>query len=192
MAIALGILASGAGTTAQAVIDACADGRIDGRVVLVVSNNADAPVLDRARRGGIPQRHLSRRTHEDPQALDAAIRDALLEAGATHVLLAGYMRPVGSAVLAAFPGRVYNTHPALLPAHGGEGMYGDRVHAAVLAAGEQRSGATVHLVTADYDAGPIVAAVEVPVRPGDDVAALGERVRAAERELIVAVLSRAR
>jgi len=191
MAIALAILASGAGTTAQAVIDACADGRIDGRVVLVVSNNADAPVLDRARRGGIPQRHLSRRTHGDPQALDAAIRDALLEAGATHVLLAGYMRPVGPAVLAAFPGRIYNTHPALLPAHGGEGMYGDRVHAAVLAAGEQRSGATVHLVTADYDAGPIVASVEVPVHPDDDVATLGERVRAAERELVVEVLAAA-
>ena len=110
-------------------------------------------------------------------------------AGATHVLLAGYMRPLGPAMLEAYAGRIYNTHPALLPAHGGRGMYGDRVHAAVLAAGEQRSGATVHLVTAEYDAGPIVAAVEVPVLAGDDVASLGERVRAAERELVVDVLA---
>ena len=81
------------------------------------------------------------------------------------VLLAGYLRPLGPAMLEAYGGRIYNTHPALLPAHGGRGMYGDRVHAAVLAAGDERSGATVHLVTADYDAGPIVAAVEVPVLP---------------------------
>jgi len=191
MALALAILASGAGTTAQAVIDACAAGRIDGRVAIVLSNNAGAPVLARAAAAGIPARHLSRRTHPDPAALDAAIAAALRDAGATHVLLAGYMRPVGPALLAAYPGRVYNTHPALLPAHGGRGMYGDRVHAAVLAAGEERSGATVHLVTADYDAGPIVASVEVPVHPDDDVATLGERVRAAERELVVEVLAAA-
>jgi len=190
MALALAILASGAGTTAQAVIDACASGRIDGRVVLVISNNADAPVLARAAAAGIAQRHLSRRTHPHPEELDGALVAAVRGAGATHVLLAGYMRPLGPAMLGAFAGRIFNTHPALLPAHGGQGMYGDRVHAAVLAAGEKRSGATVHLVTADYDAGPLVAAAQVPVLPDDDVASLRERVRAAERELVVEVLAR--
>ena len=189
MALALAILASGAGTTAQAVIDACASGRIDGEVALVISNNSEAPVLARAATAGIPTRHLSRATHPQPDELDAALVQAAQAAGATHVLLAGYMRPLGQAMLEAFAGRIYNTHPALLPAHGGRGMYGERVHAAVLAAGDQRSGATVHLVTADYDAGPIVAAVEVPVLPGDDVASLAERVRAAERELVVDVLA---
>ncbi len=191
MALALAILASGAGSTAQAVIDACASGRIDGEVVLVISNNSGAPVLARAAAAGIPSRHLSRATHPQPDELDAALVEAIRAAGATHVLLAGYMRPLGPAMLEAYGGRIYNTHPALLPAHGGRGMYGDRVHAAVLAAGDQRSGATVHLVTADYDAGPIVAAAEVPVLADDDVASLGERVRAAERELVVEVLSRA-
>jgi len=187
--IRIAILASGAGTTAQAVIDACAVGRIDGAVVLVIANNADAPVLERARAAGIPARRISRVTHPDPEQLDRAILEAVRGAGATHVLLAGYMRKVGAALLDAFAGRVYNTHPALLPAYGGQGYYGDRVHAAVLADGRSRSGATVHLVTADYDAGPIVRAVEVAVHPDDDVASLGERVRAAERGLVVAVLA---
>jgi phosphoribosylglycinamide formyltransferase-1 len=185
----LAIFASGAGGTAQAVIDACAAGRVDGEVVLVVSNNADAPVLARAAAAAIPTCHLSRVTHPDPEALDAAQVEAVHAADATHVLLAGYMRKLGPAMRAAFEGRVYNTHPALLPAYGGEGMYGDRVHAAVLADGQALTGATVHIVTEDYDAGPIVCAVEVPVLPGDDVATLGERVREAERELVVDVLA---
>ncbi len=189
MAISLAIFASGAGTTAQAVIDACADGRIDGAVVLIVSNNGDAPVLERARAAGIPWRHLSARTHPDPAELELAIADALAAAGATHVLLAGYMKKLAPSLVEAYAGRIYNTHPALLPAHGGQGMYGDRVHAAVLAAGETRSGATVHLVTEEYDSGPIVGQVEVAVLAGDDVTALAERVKAAERELLVEVLA---
>jgi phosphoribosylglycinamide formyltransferase-1 len=189
VAIALAIFASGAGTTAQAVIDACADGPIDGSVVLIVSNNADAPVLERARAAGISWRHLSARTHPDPAELERAIADALAQAAATHVLLAGYMKKLSPGLVEAYAGRIYNTHPALLPAHGGQGMYGDRVHAAVLAAAETRSGATVHLVGEEYDSGPIVAQVEVPVLPGDDVATLGERVRAAEREMLVTLLA---
>ena len=189
MSLRLALLASGAGTTAQAVIDACADGRIDGTVVLVIANNADAGVLARADAAGIHRRHLSARTHPRAEDLEHAIVAALREADASHVLLAGYMKRLGPGVLAAYPGRVYNTHPALLPAYGGQGMYGDRVHAAVLADGASRSGATVHLVSEDYDEGPIVAAVEVAVLDGDDVASLGERVRAAERELVVEVLA---
>jgi phosphoribosylglycinamide formyltransferase-1 len=189
VSLQLAILASGAGTTAQAVIDACAERRIDGAVVLVIANNADAGVLARADAAGIPWRHLSARTHPAAEDLERAIVDALREADASHVLLAGYMKRLGPGVLAAYPGRVYNTHPALLPAYGGQGMYGDRVHATVLADGASRSGATVHLVSEDYDEGPIVAAVEVAVLDGDDVASLGDRVRAAERELVVDVLA---
>jgi phosphoribosylglycinamide formyltransferase-1 len=189
VSLRLAIFASGAGSTAQAVIDACAAGRVDGEVVLVLSNNADAPVLARAAAAAIPTCHLSRVTHPDAAALDAAQVEAVRAAGATDVLLAGYMRKLGPAMRAAFDGHVYNTHPALLPAYGGEGMYGDRVHAAVLADGQALTGATVHIVTDDYDAGPIVRAVEVPVLPGDDVVTLGERVREAERELVVDVLA---
>jgi phosphoribosylglycinamide formyltransferase-1 len=189
MSIHLAILASGTGTTAQAVIDACAEGRIDGSVVLVVSNNSQARVLARAAAAEIPWRHISTATHPREGAVDVALLGALREVEATHILLAGYLKRVGKPVLTAYPGRVYNTHPALLPAHGGQGMYGDHVHAAVLASGESRSGATVHLVAEAYDEGPIVASVEVPVLPGDDVASLGERVRGAERVLLVRVLA---
>jgi phosphoribosylglycinamide formyltransferase-1 len=189
VSIRIAIFASGAGTTAQAVIDACAEKRIDGSVVLIVSNNPDARVLTRAAAAAITWRHISARTQPREGAVDVALLAALRDADATHILLAGYMKHLGKAVLAAFPGRVYNTHPALLPAHGGQGMYGDRVHAAVLAEGATRSGATVHLVNEAYDEGPIVATVAVAVEPEDDVETLGERVRAAERLLVVDVLA---
>ena len=191
MAMRLAILASGAGTTAQAVIDACAAGRIDGSVVLVVSNNADAAVLERARCAGVAWRHISAAGEGSEESVDDALLAAARASGATHVLLAGYLKRVGPALLAAFEGRIYNTHPALLPAFGGAGMYGDRVHAAVLASAATRSGATVHIVTEDYDSGPIVGSVEVAVLSDDDVVSLGERVRAAERELVVDVLAAA-
>jgi phosphoribosylglycinamide formyltransferase-1 len=173
------------------VIDACAQGRIDGLVALVVSNNAEAAVLERARSAGVAWRHISARSEGGEEAVDGALVEAASAAGATHVLLAGYMKRVGPGLLAAYDGRIYNTHPALLPAFGGAGMYGDRVHAAVLASGATRSGATVHIVSEDYDSGPVVGSVEVAVLPDDDVASLGERVRAAERELVVDVLAAA-
>jgi phosphoribosylglycinamide formyltransferase-1 len=188
--LALAILSSHAGTTAQAVFDAFGDGRIAGHAVLLICNNPDADVLERARAASVPTRVLNSRTHPDPAALDEAILAAITGAGATHVLLAGYMKKLGPRTIAAFEGRAINTHPALLPAFGGQGMYGDRVHAAVLESGVAFSGATVHRVTNDYDAGEIIAQVEVPVLGGDDVASLGERVRAAERELLIAVLAK--
>ena len=188
--VALAILSSHAGTTAQAVFDALADGRIAGRAVLLIANNPDAEVLARAHAAGVPTRVLNSRTHPDPEQLDEAILAAISDARATHVLLAGYMKKLGPRTIAAYDGRAINTHPALLPAFGGQGMYGDRVHAAVLESGVRCSGATVHRVSNDYDAGAILAQVEVPVLDGDDVASLGERVRAAERELLVAVLGR--
>jgi phosphoribosylglycinamide formyltransferase-1 len=188
--IALAILASHSGTTAQAVLDALRDGRIAGRAVVLICNNPGAEVLERAAAAGVPAHVLNGRTHPDPDQLDDAILAAIRGAGATHVLLAGYMKRLGPKTITAFEDRAFNTHPALLPAFGGQGMYGDRVHEAVLESGAAHSGASVHRVTNDYDAGEIVAQVEVPVLDGDDVASLGERVRAAERELLVTVLAR--
>jgi phosphoribosylglycinamide formyltransferase-1 len=187
MALRLAIFASHAGTTAQAVIDALADRRIDGEAVLLICNNPDAAALERAAAANIPSRLLNARTH--PDDLDGAVLEALLAADPSHILLAGYMKKLGPPTITAFDGRVFNSHPALLPAFGGQGMYGDRVHEAVLASGVALTGATVHRVTNDYDAGEIVRQVEVPVLAGDDVRSLGERVRSAERELVVAVLA---
>jgi phosphoribosylglycinamide formyltransferase-1 len=187
--VRLSLLGSGAGSTVAAVLDAVADGRIAADAALVISNNSGAGVLDVAAGHGVPTAHLSSVTHPDPASLDAAVLAALDAAGTDLVVLAGYMKKLGPQVLTAYDRRVVNVHPALLPAYGGRGMYGDRVHAAVLADGAAASGATVHLVTAGYDEGPVLAQVEVPVEPGDDVASLRARVQAAEKRLLVDWLS---
>jgi phosphoribosylglycinamide formyltransferase-1 len=187
--ISIGILTSHAGTTAQSVIDACREGRINGRISVVISNNSTAEVLRRAEASGIPRAHLSRQTHPEPESLDQAIADELAGRGSDVVLLAGYMRRVGPRTLAAFNGRIVNVHPALLPRHGGQGMYGRTVHEAVIEAGEPVSGATVHLVTDRYDEGPVLAQREVPVSPGDDAESLEAKVRTAERALLVDTLA---
>jgi phosphoribosylglycinamide formyltransferase-1 len=184
----LAVFASHEGTTLQAVLDAVSAGRLPGTVALVISNNRDAGALRRARLAGVAALHLSSVTHPDPAALDATIRDALTEARVDTVLLAGYLKKLGPQVLATFAGRILNTHPALLPKFGGQGMYGDRVHAAVLAAAEAESGASVHLVDAEYDTGRVLAQCRVPVLPGDTVADLAARVQAREKELVVETL----
>jgi phosphoribosylglycinamide formyltransferase-1 len=185
----LGVLASGEGTTLQAVLDACRDGRLAARVSVVISNNSGAGALRRAEAAGVPRRHLSSKTEASEAALDEAITSALGGAGADVVLLAGYMKKLGAQTLRAFAGRILNTHPALLPKFGGHGMYGERVHRAVLAAGERESGATVHLVTDEYDTGPVVRQCRVAVAADDTFETLARRVQAAERELVVEVLA---
>ena len=184
----IAVLASHGGSILQAVIDACEAGELAADVCLVVSNNSNAQALSRARAHDIPTAHLSSATHPGPEALDAAIEEALLDAGADWVLLAGYMKKLGPKTLSRFHNRILNTHPALLPRYGGKGFYGRKVHAAVLAAGDTESGATVHLVAGDYDTGPILAQVRVPVHTDDTVDTLEERVKEAERKLIVATL----
>jgi phosphoribosylglycinamide formyltransferase-1 len=185
----LGVLASHEGTTLQSLLDAFASGRIPGRVAVVISNNGDAGALRRARQAGVHAVHLSSKTHDDPAALDEAIRDALVAAGVEVVFLAGYMKKLGPLVLRAFEGRVLNTHPALLPKFGGPGMYGDRVFEAVLAAGETETGVSIHLVDADYDTGATVRQCTVPVFPGDSLADLKARVQAREREFVVETMA---
>lgn len=186
--VRLGVLASHEGTTLQAVLDACARGALPAEIAVVISNNKGAAALERARSAGVPARHLSGQTHPDPSALDLAICRTLVEHGVDLVLLAGYMKKIGPATLARFRGRIVNTHPALLPKFGGQGMYGARVHRAVLAAGERATGVSVHLVDAEYDTGPIVGQARVPVEPADTEETLAARVRARERGFLVDVL----
>ncbi|HEX7038081.1 MAG TPA: phosphoribosylglycinamide formyltransferase [Pseudomonadales bacterium] len=185
----LAVMASHGGSILQAVMDACAAGELDAKVVLVISNNSNSGAIARARAAGIPTAHLSSATHPDPGELDIAMVAALRDAGADWVLLAGYMKKLGPKMLEAYRHRIINTHPALLPKFGGQGYFGRRVHEAVLAAGDAETGATVHLVDENYDSGPVLAQVRVPVRPDDDVEALEERVKVAERKLVVATLA---
>lgn len=184
----LGVLASHEGTTLQAVLDACAAGA-PFEVSLVISNNSGSGALRRAREAGVPALWLSSKTHADADELDRAMVDALASHGVEVLLLAGYMKKLAPRTLAAFRGHIVNTHPALLPKFGGQGMYGIHVHRAVLAAGEAVTGVSIHLVEAEYDSGPVIARSEVAVHAGDTPETLAQRVQQSERALLVEVLT---
>lgn len=177
------VLASGGGSNLQALLDAALDPEAGFSVVLVVSNRADAGALARAAREGVRTATL-REDGQDPGRLLALFA----ECGADLVVLAGYLKLVPAAVVSAFSGRMLNIHPALLPAFGGPGMYGRRVHQAVLAAGARISGPTVHVVDEIYDHGRILAQWPVPVAADDTPETLAARVLDAEHRLLPAVV----
>ena len=182
------MLASGRGTTLQALLDACGAGQLEAAPVVVLSNNSGSGAAERARESGVAFRPLSSATHPEPAELDSAVLAALEEHAVDLVLLLGYMKKLGPQTLRRYKGRVLNTHPALLPKYGGRGMYGARVHAAVLAAGDAKTGVSIHVVDAEYDTGPVVAQCEVDVREGDTPEALAARVQARERQFLVETL----
>lgn len=184
----LGFLASHGGTNLQAVLDACANGELTATPAVLVTNNRGAHCITRARSAGVAVHVLNGVTHPEPDALDAAMLDALRSSGCEWIVLAGYMKKIGPRVLEAFAGKMINIHPALLPRHGGKGMYGMNVHRAVIEAGDVVSGATVHLVDGEYDEGPVLAQAEVSVLPGDTPETLAARVLKTEHQLLVATL----
>lgn len=178
----LAVLISGAGSTLANLIERIRDGRLRGaEIVLVISSRGAVRGVEIARQAGLPVKIVRPIDFADEQAFSEAITTAVDQAEAHLVLMAGFMRYWR--LPPRWQGRVLNIHPALLPRFGGRGMYGQHVHAAVLAAGERESGCTVHLVDLQYDHGPIVAQRRVPVLPGDTPDTLAERVQAAEREL---------
>lgn len=176
----LAVLASGRGSNLVAIADAVDRGALRAELVLVASNNSSSGALAYAAARGIPTLHVSTRTDADP---GAALLAALRRSGAHVVVLAGYMKLLDPRVVEAFRDRIVNIHPGPLPAFGGPGMFGEHVHAAVLAAGVSHSGPTVHLVNERYDEGAVLAHTPVPVLPGDDVHALADRVLRAEHAL---------
>lgn len=177
------VLASGAGSTLQAVLDAEQDPQFPARVAAVVVDRMGTGAQHRAERAGRPVEVVLLADHPDREAWDAALTAAAGRHAPDLVLCAGFMRLLGADFLARFGGRTVNTHPSLLPLFPGR-------HAArdALAAGASESGATVHWVDAGLDTGPVIAQVRVPVRPGDDEAALMARIQSAERPLVVSTL----
>jgi formyltetrahydrofolate-dependent phosphoribosylglycinamide formyltransferase len=175
------VAVSGRGSNLEALLRAL---RPDGpaRVVLVLSDRADAAALERARNAGVAAEVLS-----DP-ADGAEWMESLGRREVDLVVLAGYLKLVPAPVVARYRDRILNVHPALLPAFGGRGMYGIRVHEAVLASGARESGATVHLVDEAYDRGRVLAQGRVPVLPGDTPASLAARVLAVEHRLLPAAV----
>jgi len=174
----------------QAILDACRDGNLFAEARVVVGNNSRSGALQRARDAGIRCHHLSSHTHPDPAVLDGAICDVMQQHDVQIVCLAGYMKLLGPRTLATFRGHILNIHPGLLPRHGGQGFYGQRVHEAVLAAGDTESGATVHVVDEVYDNGPVLTQARVPVEPGDTPASLAARVLVQEHRLFPETLQK--
>ena len=173
-------LASGRGSNVVALHEATVRGDLRAELGLVVSNNSGAKVLEYARTHGIPWAHISGKTHPDE---GAALLEALQNARTDVLVLAGYMKKLDLRVVRAYEGRAVNIHPGPLPDFGGQGMFGTRVHAAVLEAGRTQTGPTIHRVTAEYDEGATLGFRAVPVQPGDTPETLAARVLKAEHDL---------
>ena len=184
----LGFLASRNGTSFREIVRATAAGELAAETLLLVSNNRSAEALIFATDHGVSTCHIP--TKDDPEAADHELARVMSEAGVELILLSGYLRHLGPVTLGRYRNRIINIHPSLLPAFGGEGMYGRRVHAAVIAAGAKRSGATVHLVDEVYDRGVILAQRAFELDPRETVESLEARVTALEPELFVETLRR--
>jgi len=186
--VRLGILVSGRGSNLEAILRARPTGI---EPVVVISNRPAVRALDVAAQHRIPARVLRRTDFGgDASARDAAIGQALTDAGVELTILAGYDQLLSPSYFEAFGGRTINIHPSLLPLHGGAGMLGLAVHRAVLQSGDRETGATVHEVGAELDAGPVLSQVRVAVRPDDNAETLAARVLEAEHALLVATLER--
>lgn len=174
----IGVLISGSGTNLQAIIDAIDAGKVNAKIVLVLSSRPDAYGLQRAEAAGIPTVALNRDVYADVHAANQRIADEMKAAGAEYLMMAGYMRMVGAEVLDAYPDKVVNLHPALLPSFVGAHAIQDAFDAGV-----KVTGITVHFANAEYDKGPIIAQKTVRVKEGDTLDALEARIHKAEHKL---------
>ena len=175
--VSIGVLVSGGGTNLQKLIDAEKAGNIpNGRLRVVIASRPDAYALERARQAGIEAITLARKDYPDVYTYSQALADALKERGVELVVLAGFLTITGDNFVKAFPNRILNVHPALLPAFGGKVYYGLHVHEAVLKRGVKVTGATVHFVNEICDAGPIILQKAVEVKEGDTPEVLQKRV----------------
>jgi phosphoribosylglycinamide formyltransferase-1 len=184
----LALLASGRGSNVAAILDAIADGRLRAEPVLLLCDRPGAPVIDIGSRAGVPVALVSRSDHPTRAGWDQALLRALRAPRPDVIALAGFAAILAPVVVEAFEGRILNIHPSLLPAFAG--LVAPGPQAAALAAGVPVSGCSVHLVTAEVDAGPILAQAEVPVLPGDTVDSLSDRILAAEHRLYPEVIGR--
>lgn len=180
----IAVFGSGRGSNFQAVLSAIQEGKIPNAVVrVVISNNSAAGILAIARANGIPAEHISEKKFPTPEEFTEHLLATLRLYDVNFILLAGYMKRVPVRIISEYRNRIINIHPALLPKFGGQGMYGMRVHEAVVAAREQFSGATVHIVDEEYDKGKIVVQKKVAVAPDDTAESLAAKVLAIEHEL---------
>jgi len=187
MNLAVFVGTKGRGSNLMAIHDAITAGRLNARIVAVVGTDSAAPALERARGAGLPVRVVPAKGRDAAGYADALV-DALREAGADAIALAGYLRILPEAVVDGWRHRIVNIHPALLPAFGGKGMYGHHVHEAVIAYGAKVSGCTAHLVDRDYDTGPVILQRTVAVEDDDTPDILAARLLPVEHATFVEAL----
>ena len=179
----ISFLASHGGSSAKRIIEAIRHGDLNAEVGILITNNHDSAIYRWCLAENIPVQNISSKTHPEPDNEDNFIMQALINAETELVVLSGYMKKIGPMTLTAFNGKIMNIHPSLLPKFGGRGMYGDRVHKAVLEAGESFSGASVQVINEEYDEGPVLAQKQVPVLADDSVETLRARVQEIEGDL---------
>ena len=184
----LAVLASGRGSHLRNLYNACTQGILEAQICLVVSNNVHSSAWQFAATEDLPHWFCDTSPGKNGSAVDEALAACLIEHRIDWVITAGYLKKIGPTTLAAFPNRIINIHPALLPNYGGAGMYGQNVHRAVLAANERQSGATVHYVTAHYDEGAIIAQNHVTITQGMTPDSLAEAILKIEHPLLVHAL----
>lgn len=183
------IFASGEGTLLQAVLDACKDGRLGMQPLIVISNNSRANALRRASNAGLNAWHLSAENYFGSEDILDEVTTQLLEGfNIDLILLLGYMKKIGFSMLSAFPDKILNIHPALLPKFGGEGMYDMFVHKAVIESGETETGITIHVADYEYDQGRIISQMTIPILPEDTPKSLREKVKAQEAPFLIKTL----
>ena len=180
----LAVMVSGGGTDLQSVIDGVEDGRIPAEIVVVIASKPGIYALERARKAGTPGIVICKKEYADEEAFFEANLAALRQYGAEGVVLAGYLSILGKRMIEAFPNKIINIHPSLIPSFCGKGYYGLKVHKAALEYGVKVSGATVHFVDEGADTGPIIAQRSVPVLPGDTPEMLQQRVLEVEHEIL--------
>ncbi len=186
--LAVFVGARGRGSNLRAIADAITSGKLNARIALVVGSSANAPVIDYARETNLRAALVNPKTCANEDDYAQTLLALLKDVGTSTIVLAGYLRRVPSPVLAAFPNRVVNIHPSLLPAFGGKGMYGAHVHQAVLDYGAKYTGCTVHFVDETYDTGPVILQRAVPVQDTDTSETLAARVLTEEHAALIEAL----
>ena len=179
----IAVFASHGGSNLQALIDGCASGQIDAEIALVVSNNSKSFALERAHNHHIDTLIMTNSAFATPEAYAEELASQLARRNVNLICLAGYMKMIPKRIIEKYRNRIINIHPALLPKHGGKGMFGIHVHESVIAAGDKETGVTIHLVNEVYDDGRILAQKKVQVRDGDTPQTLQERVLELEHQL---------
>lgn len=182
------VLASGSGSNFQAILNAIDRGEIDAEVVRLIASRPSIGAIEKASIANIPSSVIQKNQFDGSESFENALLNELSSANPDLVVLAGYLVQIPVSVIRAFENKIINIHPSLLPDFGGKGYYGNNVHEAVLKAGKRESGCTVHLVTENYDEGPILAQSKVPVLPSDTPDSLASRVLSEEHKLLPEII----